>query len=92
MQQEDYSMLMAISARFNKVIVDSGLEPTANVNKLTVLLIEANKVSPMDLHALLAADPLQVLTEVTNIELKFDPLMREWKDQWRPKFSLPTAL
>lgn len=87
METREQSLIWCIVYRYQKLVREHGLQPTRSDEDLLQRLREAHQLQPLDLSNMAAAEDLDLVIAVGDIDLHYCQEARRIKDEFVSKFA-----
>jgi hypothetical protein len=87
MDSKEQSLIWCIAYRYQKLVREHGLLTTRTDEELMQRLCEAHRIQPLDLSSMTAAEDLDLVIAVGDIDLHYCKEARRIKDNFISKFA-----
>jgi hypothetical protein len=87
METREQSLIWCIAYRYQQLVKAHGLLPTRTDEELLQRLREVHELQPLDLSRMAAAEDLDLVIEVGDIDLHYCQDARRIKDEFVSKFA-----
>jgi hypothetical protein len=87
METREQSLIWCIAYRYQRLVKEHGLLPTRTDDELLQRLKEVHELQPLDLSRMAAAEDLDLVIEVGDIDLHYCQDARRIKDEFVSKFA-----
>lgn len=88
MHNKEQALIWCIAYRYQRLVKEHGLQPTHSDDELLQRLREAHKLQPLDLSRMVAADDLELVVEVGDIDLHYCAYSGKIKDSFVSKYAV----
>jgi hypothetical protein len=84
----DKSLIWCIAYRYDRLVKEHGLLPTRTSDELMDRLVDAHRIQPLDLSSMVAANDLDLVIAVGDIDIHYCQYARKIKDNFVSRYAL----